>query len=386
MIFRARPLSLPPKQGCLSIVKSRHLWFVAVLALAVVQSCASAEVGGGVESQGSGGASGGGGGGGGILGSLPDALTLTVPDVIPPQPDLPPCPTAYKQDDAGNYFCCPTPLRILSIGQTAKYGANSGSTDNTDAFQAFMNGNTNGTATMKLSTSFSHMADLGLDNYDVLVLQALEDNVYASNTVWSYSAADASALQAWVQKGGAVISMSGYGGNSNEVQPLNQLLAPFGIAYNTDDIFTTCPDNFCYCTDSSIPFSGWQTNYADAPAITHDLKKVGVFHGRSITCTGSDCQIFAKDSSAGNVGIAKKVGSGRIFAWADEWVTYTSQWGLTDTQWDSSSHQECSGHTAKTSYNVPQFWYNAFRWAVPGNSCFTIIIPPSAPPGQQIVY
>jgi hypothetical protein len=72
-----------------------------------------------------------------------------------------------------------------------------------------------------------------------------------------------------------------------------------------------------------------------------------------------------------------------VYAWGDEWVTYTSQWGLTDTQWDSQ--QDCAGHTAKTSYSVPQFWYNAFRWSVPGNTCFTIIIPPTAPEEQQIV-
>ena len=143
----------------------------------------------------------------------------------------------------------------------------------------------------------------------------------------------------------------------------------------------SCPDNLCYCTDSSIPFSGWQTNYADYPALTHDLRAVGVFHGRSIGCTGSDCQIFAKDTS-GNLGVAKKVGNGRLLAWGDEWVTYTSQWNGDPGK---MSAPDCAGETADKRYNVPQFWYNVFRW-VAQTSCLTIVVPPTAGTVPQIVY
>jgi hypothetical protein len=199
-------------------------------------------------------------------------------------------------------------------------------------------------------------------------------------------------LRDWVtNKGGAIISMSGYGGNTTEVQPLNQLLNGTdnwsGITYNTDDTFNSCPNNMCYCANSSVAFNGWTTNYADFDQITHNLKKVGVFHGRSVSCTGSACQVFAKDPTYGNVGVAKIVGKGRVFAWSDEWVTYTSQWGLTpDPMYDTTSNAQCHDYTAMNSYSVPQFWYNAFRWAVPSNTCFTIIVPPTADPGQVIVY
>jgi hypothetical protein len=363
---------------------------VAISALLTLQACAQAEVGGdnpGGSSQQGGGGSGNGGTHGGW--GLPDAAVgVMLPDAEALRPDLPPCPTVYRQDDAGNYFCCPTPLRILSIGQPAKYGAASGSGDSTDAFQAFMNGNTNGTAKMDMQRSFKKIKDLGLDNYDLVILQGLYSQIpyNPSSDLFPYTADDATELGAWVKQGGALVTMSGYFSDTAvEIKPLNQLLSGWsGITYNGDDTFVSCPDNKCYCTDSSIAFGGWQTSYADNPALTHDLKKVGVFHGRSITCSGSDCQVFAKDSTAGNVGVAKKVGNGRVYAWGDEWVTYTSQWGLTDRQWDSQ--QDCNGFTAKTSYSVPQFWYNAFRWLVPDNTCFTIIVPPTAPPGQQIIY
>ncbi len=369
---------------------SRKPSFIGILALGILGACATGEVDVG---NGAGGAPGGGGSGGNFLpGTLTDAGFI-LPDVVPPRPDLPPCPVPYQQDNAGNYICCPTPLRILSLGQPASYGAGSGGGDNTDAFQAFMNGNTNGTATMKMQTSFMKIKDLGLSGkYDLVILQALysQKPYDPPSSLWAYGDDDAAALRDWViNDGGAVVAMSGYFSDTAvETQPLNKLLSGSdkwtGITYNGDDTFTSCPDNLCYCTDSSIPFGGWTTNYADYPAITHDLKKVGVFHGRSIACTGSDCQIFAKDTS-GNVGVAKKIGKGRVLAWGDEWVTYTSQWGLADTQWDTQHQQDCGDHTAKKSYNVAQFWYNAFRWLVPENTCFTIIVPPTADPGQQII-
>jgi hypothetical protein len=388
----AAAVSPPPEQGCLLVVKPRQLSFIGILAAVAVQSCASGsiDVGSGNSNQQGSGAAGGGGAGGGI-GSLPDAA-FSLPDAPPAGlPDLPPCPTGYQQDKDGNYFCCPEPLSILSIGQPAKYGADSGSGDSTDAFQAFMNCNTNGTATMEMLKTYKHITDLDLSKYDLVILQGLYNQIpYNPADLWTYTDADAAALRDWVKnQGGAVVGLSGYWSDQTiEIQPLNQLLNGSdhwsGITYNGDDTFVNCPDNMCYCTDSSVAFDGWQTSYADYPAITHDLKKVGVFHGRSISCTGSDCQVFAKDPAAGNVGVAKVVGKGHVFAWGDEWVTYTSQWGLTDTRWDTE-HAECAGYTARTSYSVPQFWYNAFRWAVPDNTCFTIIVPPTAPPGQQII-
>ena len=388
--------SLSPEQGCLSIVTSRRFLRTAVLAISAgfaLHACAGAQVGGDNGAGGSGQPPGGGSGGTNI--SLTSPLSdagIGLPDVQASKPDLPPCSVAYRQDDAGNYFCCPTPLRILSLGQPASYGSGTG--DSTDAFQAFMNGNTNGTATMDMLKTFQHItADL-LSNYDLVILQALytQKPYNPSSDLWAYNDTDAAVLRDWVKnKGGAIVSMSGYFSDTAvEIQPLNELLTGSdhwsGITYNGDDTFANCPNNLCYCTDSSVGFGGWQTDYADSPALTHDLKEVGVFHGRSLTCSGSDCKVFAKDPTAGIVGVAKKIGNGRVYAWGDEWVTYTSQWGLTDTQWDTQHQQDCGGHTAKTLYSLPQFWYNAFRWLVPDNQCFTIIVPPSAPPGQQIIY
>jgi len=323
---------------------------------------------------------------------LDASAPIIYPDTGSPEalPDL----KGYECDDGGKCTMC-QPVRILSLGQPAKYGANSGSTDNTDAFQAFMNGNTKGTATMQMLKTFTHITDLDLSQYDVIILQALYTNPYDPNGLWTYSAADAAALHDWVEnQGGAIITMSGYFSDSTvEIQPLNQLLSPFGLTYNGDNTYPNndCPNppSLCYCAYGSIPFDNWSNAIPD---ITKNLKKVGVFYGRSITCSGSDCQVVATDNvdtaaQSKTVGVAKVVGKGRVFAWGDEWVTYTSQWGLTpDPQYDDAvKYAQCVGFTPMTSYTVPQFWYNVFRW-VAQTTCLTIVVPPTAGTVPQIVY
>jgi hypothetical protein len=357
-----------------------------VVVLSLGQACAQATLDSNSENNGSGGGANGGpgGNGGNITLSNFDARPVDARRVADRPGDVSP----FGYDDAGNALC----ISILSLGQPAHYGSQGGSGDSTDAFQQFMNtytqnANTGTTSTMTMLKKYTPLTDALLGQYNVVVLQALEDSEY--NGLWTYTQSDVDALKRWVNdKGGAVIAMTGYGGNTSEVTPLNQLISFTGITYNTDDIFANCLDNMCYCAYSSLGFSGWQTNYTDWDQITHNLKKVGVFHGRSINCSGSDCQIFAKDSSGKTIGAAKVVGKGRILAWADEWVTYTSQWGLTDSQYDNATtYAQCVGYTPKTAYNVPQFWYNVFYWSVPAMQwCFTITVPPDADPGQVIVY
>lgn len=292
--------------------------------------------------------------------------------------------TQVSCDDAGNCGPC---LAILSLGQPGAYGSASGDNGNTNEFQTYMNTNTNGKMTMM--TTFTSLTDALLGQYNIIILQALEDRTPSSqsNSVWTFQQSDIDALEKWVKAGGAIIAMSGYGLNSDEVKPTNQLLSFSGISYGTGDTFTTCPDNLCQCCNGSIPFSSWQSSYTDNPAITHDLKEVGIYSGRPLSCTGSDCQVWATDPSTGgaDVGVAQVVGQGRILAWGDEWVTYTSQWGLTATPYDNATnYPQCVGRTAQSVYNVPQFWNNVFKWVAPTATCFTITQPST--PGQQIVF
>lgn len=268
-------------------------------------------------------------------------------------------------DEAGNCAC----MNILSLGKVAHYGGNS---DSTDAFQQYLNTKSN--ARMTLSTDRVRLTRELLAGYDLVILQALEDSEYIG--FWTYGQDEIDALADWVRAGNALIALTGYGSNADEVQAANQLLAFAGIAYGKSDTFASCPDNYCYCTDSSVPFRGWSPGsflggHMTAP--NGGPGAVGVFHGRPITCAdgaGEPCQTAASDPQAGVVGVAKQVGSGHVFVWSDEWVTYTSQWGAANTH-----GPDCAGHTAGEVYDVPQFWYNAIHWLLPGASCFSIADP-----------
>jgi len=276
----------------------------------------------------------------------------------------------YQCDDAGNCQC----LTIASLGKVAHYGNQSGTGDNTDAFQLYMNTQTKGTATMAMfgnvvgsPRNFTLTADF-LKKYDVVILQALEDSEYTG--FWTFTSDEVSALSDWVNKGGGLITMSGYGSQSQEVDPVNQLLAPFGISYQpSPDIFvqSDCTDNMCYCADGSIPFGGW--NASDSPLVDNlnsTDRQVGVSMGRPITC--ADCQVMGTWQTNTFVGVHKQVGAGRVLAWADEWVTYTSQWAGDPLY---IGKDQCAPRTADKIYAIPQFWYNVFRWvAGDGSGCF----------------
>ena len=365
-------------------------------------ACAEAKLEGQSSAGGSHGGDGGagaGGGGNGAGGAISINLDAAPAIVYGPEAGSEPLPdlSGYQCDDAGNCTLC-QPVRILSLGQPAKYGSGSGSTDNTLAFQTFMNSNTKGTATMTMQMSFKSLTPSYLSDFDVVILQALYDNPYDSSKLWAFTDSDATALHDWVNdKGGALIAMSGYFSDTAvEIQPLNKLMSPFGITFDSDTTYTSndCPNTpgngtLCYCAYGSIPFDNWSSQ---VPEIVKNLGKVGVFMGRSLKCSGSDCKTIATDtvdtSAQSNIlGVAKVVGNGRVFAWGDEWVTYTSQWGLTpDPQYDDPvKASQCVGFTPMTSYTVPQFWYNVFRW-VAQTSCLTIVVPPTAGSVPQIIY
>lgn len=389
---------LKAREVCIP-VKHSSWYSLVILAACAAHACAS----GTVVEESTGGAGQGGRGGGGSGGSGPPVV-VDFDAAIASQPDLRKADLStvdakpFRCDNAGNCNIC---LAILSLGVTGKFGAGSGSKDSTSAFQEFMNSNTSGTAHMDMQTTFVSLTEELLNRYDVVILQFMGQDVYTDYGIWKFQQSDADALYKWVnEREGAVIAMSGYSGQTGETGPLNTLMAPFGISYNTDDVFTEadCPDSLCYCSYGSIPFNGW-VDTPDTAGITTNsngstLGKVGMFRGRSINCTGSGCNVFAKYPKNGaTVGVGKLVGKGRVFAFADEWVTYTSQWGLAPDLStlnggsgydDFAKNPQCENHTPNSSYAVPQFWYNVFKWTVPSAGCFIIDQPED--PGQGIIY
>ena len=287
-------------------------------------------------------------------------------------------------DDAGVCTC----INVLVYGRLPTYGALPVGSDTTLAFQNYLN--TKSSATVTIATTYQPLTPEYLANYDVIILQALEN---AENMPgWPFTAEDKANFEAWVRAGGGVIALTGYGASAAEVDPTNALLAFSGLQYAKDDVLgdacgpsTPFPGNCCYCAPTSYPLAGWNGGHP----IAANLTNVGAFHGRSVTSSATDAQIVAQGPLNFTTGVAssvvygatRQVDTGRVFLFADEWVTYTSQWtgatlppaSVAPCQTDMGN--ACYGKTADKFYTVPQFWYNTLLWISGDRECFTIDDP-----------
>jgi hypothetical protein len=198
-----------------------------------------------------------------------------------------------------------------------------------------------------------------LSRYDVLIIQWLVDGVqgYDGTGYWNFSADELSALKTWVNDGGGIITLSGYDAQSQEVTPLNQIIqALTDMSYGTADVLGTVSTSN-YCLGESDPLGGW----VQSTPLGRHINEVGAFHGRPINA-GTRATVDCTDGT--HVYAAHEdVGTGHVFAYADEWVTYTSQWFGID------AGAGCQDASAAVEYQVPQFWYNAIRYASQATQC-----------------
>jgi hypothetical protein len=269
--------------------------------------------------------------------------------------------TGITPPDGGGSADC---VRIGMLGRLPSYGAVPGK-DGIAALQQWLNARSS--AVVTAFDTDTALTDAFLAGYDVLILQALEER--EGGPYWSFTPDEVAAFERWVRAGGGVVTLTGYGANTGEVTPTNQLLAFSGMAYATDDILAQCPDNDCCCASNSVPLTGWNATHP----IAANMRAVGAFHGRSVMAAGAD--IVA--AGATTYGATKTLDAGRVFMFADEWVTYTSQWDGTGAMTCATdpAHNLCVGRTADVYYQVPQFWYNALLWASGNAGCFDIMDP-----------
>ncbi len=268
-------------------------------------------------------------------------------------------PRPQRCDDAGRCTC----FNIASIGLPGHTGFQNGM-DSTTAFTDYLNAQSSANVDM-YTTRPTLDADF-LAKYDVLIIQWLVDGVSGEDGTgyWTFSADEVQALDTWVKAGGGLITLSGYDAQTQEVTPLNQLVqGTTDMSYGTADVLGTVSTSN-YCLGESDPLGGWVQSTPVGKYIT----EVGAFHGRPITA-GPKAVVDCTDGS--NVYAAHEdVGQGHVFAYADEWVTYTSQWFGID------AGGNCADASANVVYQVPQFWYNAISYASQATQCpFTLAGP-----------
>jgi hypothetical protein len=207
---------------------------------------------------------------------------------------------------------------------------------------------------------------------------------------WQFSAAEVSALEAWVKNGGGLIVLSGYqcpvgtGCTVYDTTAPNQLLSFTDIQFNSDTVAGgSCP--LCYCWGGAVPLGaafdggpGLGTWDQSSPIGIH-LKDVGSFDARSIhsTTASVDCT-----DGTNHYAVHEQIGQGHVFAYGDEWVTYSGEWLGNDPACTTPAPSSftnpsdpCYQKSAAQIFQVPQFWYNAIKYAASSVTCFTISNP-----------
>jgi len=201
-----------------------------------------------------------------------------------------------------------------------------------DVFASWLSSRSNSGATALADQTLTPAL---LASYQVIIVENVSHN-------HPYSADEVKALSDWVSKGGGLMTLSGYSPDSTEVENVNRLLTPFSISYGTDHILPKGIGN------TTVPITIWNPHPIDT-----GVTAVGVDNGYPLMGMGDVIATGGGD----NLGLAQTVGNGHVFAWADEWITYNSEW---------NSHPD---------YQVQTFWVNAVKWLTVASQCQV-----SAPP------
>lgn len=172
-----------------------------------------------------------------------------------------------------------------------------------------------------------------IKKYQVIVIQDIYDYGH------TLSADEIKALSDFVSEGKGLMTMTGYM-TPPEIVNVNSVLAQFGMNYGSSSIL--------YGGFKTIPVTEWMTH-----PITDGVKAIGVDNGYEVQGEGT---VVAKKDGY-RVGVAREFGSGRVFAWGDEWITYDSEW------------------VSHTDYQVERFWLNIIKWLSPPKEC-QVPLPP----------
>jgi hypothetical protein len=325
---------------------------------------------------------------GGSVGTGPLPMDPNDPRNVPVRPKI--C------DAAGNCTC----LRLALVG-TLESAATS--TD-TKPFVDWLNGNSEGSATVTMVATKPTIDEAFLNMYDILVV--------ANVNGWTFSADEKAAVEKWVKEmGGGIVTLTGFTSQAAEPAATSQLVDFAGMGYtgageadwtaptaggttpiyyhggaqdlrNCLNLWSMEQDKQAAIT-TAIKFSP-QTGPLEK--LTSSLDYVGAFIGWPVKAPAGSTVIATDPASGKSIAVAYEIdGKGRILSFGDEWVIFTNQWqpvgNFTDVRMDASNMcwQAPAGtdpgffHSVKSLYQTKQFWYNAINWVAPPSECnFTI--------------
>ncbi|WP_437587242.1 hypothetical protein [Sorangium sp. So ce1000] len=216
-------------------------------------------------------------------------------------------------------------LRIATLGKPGRWGDG-------DVFESWLNQrSTNGA----VGLNDAELTAEELAKHQVIVIQDVSD------IGRTYSDAEVEALRDWLSKGGGLMTLIGYG-QTEERENVNTLLAPLGVSYGEKQILPRRGG-------STIAITEWSGGHP----VLDGIEAVGVDTGYPVVGEGATL------ATGGGYDVLKalEVGNGRVLVWADEWITYNSEW---------VDHPD---------YQVERFWLNTIKWLTPANEC-QVAIPP----------
>jgi hypothetical protein len=187
-----------------------------------------------------------------------------------------------------------------------------------------------------------------LAGFDVLLVQDVRDGADAGNTGRegigvgigrAFSDAEVQALVAWVNAGGGLMTLSGFGTTSAENTNVNRLLGPFGLSYGEEHIL-----NGSGAPVVPVVVTHWDASHP----IANGMARATVYSAYAVS--GGTLVAWEPTAGAYDLGRATQSGLGRVFAWGDEWIEYDSEWSRADL-------------------DVRRLWQNAFWWLTPPGYC-----------------
>jgi hypothetical protein len=275
--------------------------------------------------------------------------------------------------DGGDGCVCPT-LKVALLGTPGVWGDGSQT-----AFQDWLKSSSAGTAKVDDYLAKPTFTADFLAGYNLIILAGLGDNSN-SGPWWTFSASEVAVFQDWIEnKGGGVISLSGYSNDTNEGAAKNDLLAFSGISYGQDCISPACSivdaqnNKMCYRCGNPYQLTEWNRSDPVIENLSFGVTMIGIDGGRPIHAP-ADAHVAATTTSASGVSnwlVGKVTGNGRVLVFADEWITYTDQWTGQSGQY--LSDPSCKDFLPQDLYKTAQFWYNMIHWAQPASNCFTIV-------------
>jgi hypothetical protein len=313
-------------------------------------------------------------------------------------------PVRQKFCDASGKCTC---LRLALLGTLESAAI----AKDTKPFIDWLNGNSDGTATVTLISAKPTLDEAFFANYDIIVV--------ANVNGWAFSDAEKASTEKWVREmGGGIVTLTGFSSEVAEVAATSQLVAFAGMGYEgavqgeaaiggdwtaTQDKGVSTPihykggtvdlRNCLYRWSSPIDTEAGNTTAIQFTPQTGTLEKltasltyVGAYIGWGAKAPAGST-VIAKDPVSGkNMAVAYEVdGTGRIFTFGDEWIVFTNQWQPTGTFTNGTMTagemcwQPADGttpgfyHSVRSLYQTKQFWYNIINWVAPPSECnFTI--------------